>query len=505
VLGLLSCVGGCQSILGIEELSEAPRPDAAGRGGAQGDGMSGGSAGTPSNAGADGNGGNGAGSSAGGNSGAGGSSMPGALPDAGVPASDAGGPITVQGRVVDFFRRPAPGLRIMIDQQEVLSGDEGEFTISGVVPPYDVSLIASTTQSDFSSRSYAYVYRDLTRADPTLQVYYGLPERSSTVDLTVTGASFTEDDNRRLIFAFSSPDGYYAAPGINFEAPSLYPSWSGPAATAGTAHGLLVLLSSSDPDDPPDTGAPPLVYEAYQTTPLALSDEVTSSLGLDMSADTIPQVNLTGSVNLGQFSSQTHLISTRFADGTVLPLLTAESNQGPFSYLVPALPSASLVVAASASAPGYVVAHADGVPAAADQNVALELPRPVAPTAPANGTQVGPGTVFAWSTLGQTAQVFVWHFESEGFFEGIYVITSRSEIEYPTVPGFTMDLPSDDEFAFYWSVETHGDYPSVDAAAGPDGLYDSFALEKNIGTGPSRGSRGYYTNSDIRTVDLTAQ
>jgi hypothetical protein len=496
VLGLVACIGGCQSILGIEDLSEAPRPGAVGQGGDSGDGMSAGSAGTSSSAGNE----DGANSGSGASGGSGASSgMAAALPDGGIPDADVGGPITVAGRVIDFFRRPVPGLRVTIGPQEALTGDDGEFGIAGVVPPYDVSLIAATAQSDFAYRYYAYVYQGLTRSDPTLQVYYGLPEHGSTLDLTVTNASFA-DENRRLIFAFSSADGYYAAPGIDSAEPFLYPSWSGPAATAGNAHGLLVLRASAD------TGAPPLAYEAYQTTPLALRDEVDSSLGLDMSADTIPQFNLTGSVDSGPFGSQTHLISTRFADGTVLPLLTAESTLAPFSYLVPALPSASLIVAASAAgALGYVVAHADGVPAAADQNVALELPRPLATSAPANASAVGPGTLFAWSTLGQTAQVFVWHLESEEFFEGIYVITSRSEIEYPRIPGFSMTVPSDGELALYWSVETHGDYPSVDAAAGPDGLYDSFALEKNIGTGPSRGSRGYYTNSDIRSVNLTAQ
>jgi hypothetical protein len=367
------------------------------------------------------------------------------------------------------------------------------------VPPYDVSLIASAPQGDFSFRYYAYVYQGLTRPDPTLQVYYGRPQRSSTVNLTVSGASFM-DDTRRLIFAFSSPDGSYSASGINFEAPSLFLNWNGPGMTAGNAHGLLVLRSSTDTD------APPLAYEAYQTTALALNDEATSSLGLDMSADTLPQATLTGSVNAGAFGEHRHLVATRFADGTVLPLLGVDSTEEAFSFLVPSLPGGSLTVAASAGPPGYTVAHVDGVPAAANQNVALVLPRPVSPSAPSTGSNAGPGTTFAWSTVGQSAQVFVWHLESEGFFEGIYVITSQSEIAFPQVPGYSMTLPSDDnDFVFSWSVETHGDLPSVDAATGPEGVFDSFALEKNIGTGALRGSQGYYTNSDVRFVNIAAQ
>jgi hypothetical protein len=493
-LVLLCCIGGCQSVLGIEDLNEAPRPDAVGAGGAAGAGMSG-NGGSGNDASGGDNGGSGTGGAAG-VSGGGGMAT---LPDAGMGGAGVSGPITVAGRVVDFYRRPTPGLRVAIGAREVLTGDDGEFSIAGVVPPYDVSLIASTSQSDFAFRYYAYVYQGLTRNDPTLQVYHGRPEHSSTVNLAVTGASFV-DENRRLIFAFSSPDGYYSATGINFEAPALSPGWGGPPSTAGNAHALLVLRSSTDTD------APPLAYESYRTTPLALGDEVTSGLPLDMTAGAIPQATLTGSVDAGSFGEHTELVAARFADGTALPLLRADSNQAEFSYLVPSLPSGSLTVAALAGPPGYSVVHADGVPAAAGQNVALVLPRPVSLNAPADGTQAGPGTTFAWSSVGQSAQVFVWHLESEAYFEGIYVVTSQPEISYPEVPGYSMTSPTaDEDFAFYWSVETHGDFPSVDAAAGPEGLFDSFALEKNIGSGPLRGSSGYYTNSDSRLVNIAAQ
>jgi hypothetical protein len=249
------------------------------------------------------------------------------------------------------------------------------------------------------------------------------------------------------------------------------------------------------------------LYEVYRTTPLALGDGIESSVGLDMAPGAaIPAVNLTGTVDAGQFGAPTHLISTRFADGTVLPLLANESNQAAFSYLVPALPTSSLTVAASAGPPGFVVTHTDGVPAVADQSVALALPRPVAPNAPGNGSEAGPGTTFSWSTVGQSAQVFVWHLESEAVYEGIFVITSRSEITFPQVPGYSMVLPApEDDWGFIWSVETHGDYLSVDAAAGPEGLYDSFAREWTIGSGPLRGSQGYFTISDSRFVNVTAQ
>jgi hypothetical protein len=484
---------GCQSILGIEDLHEGPRSlgevgDP--QGGSSGVGSGGGGA---SPAGGVNPGGGNASVAAGGGTGV---MQAASVADSGVAPA---GPITVTGKVIDFFRRPVPGVPVTIGQQSALTDDGGEFVVDGVLPPYDVSLIASSSRDDFSFRYYAYVYQGLTRPDPTVQVYYGLPVRNSNLNTSLTNASF-EDINRKLIFAFSSPDGHYSASGINFETPTLSPSWSGPAATAGTAHGLLVLRSSSDTD------APPIAYEAYQSAPLALRDAVDSNISLDMAADTIPQVTLTGSVDPGGFGTPTHRVAARLADGTVLPLLANDSSEATFSYLVPVLAGSTLIMSASASTPGYALAHVDGVPAAPDQNVALELPRPVAPNAPGGGSDVGPGTLFSWSTLGQNAGVFVWHLESNSYFEGIYVVTSRSEIEFPVVPGYSMVLPtSDNDFTFYWSVETHGDYGSVDEVAGPEGLYDSFALAIDIGTGPSRGSTGYYTNSDSRVVKVVDQ
>lgn len=496
VVGWLCCIGGCQSILGIEELKQTARPGTGGAGGDAGVG-SGGRAGALGGAagGGDSGGGGGAGSGAVGPGAVG----PGAAGPSDAGPSDAGArPITVSGRVIDFYRRPAPGLRVTIGAVEVLTDESGAFSVEGVEPPYDVSLIASTTVSDFAVRYYAYVYEGLTRPDPTLQVYHGLPGRSSSVNLGVSGATFEPGDNRRLIVAFSSPDGHYSASNVSVDTATLAVNWSGPATTAGNAHGLLVLRASDL------AGAPPLEYEAYATTPLALADEGTSSLGLDLSASSIPGVALTGSVDAGTLGVATHQVSARLADGTLLPLLSEASNQGLFSYLVPSLPGASLTVAASAGSPAFSVAHVDGVPAAAAEDVALVLPRPVALNAPASSAQVGPGSTFAWSTVGQSARVFVWHLESQGFFEGIYVITARSQIELPDVPGYALTLPSDGEFSFTWSVETHGDYPSVDAATGPEGFFDSFALEKNLGTGLPRGDRGYYTNSALRLVNIAA-
>lgn len=489
-------IGGCQSILGIEDLSESPRPgsELGTLGGSSGDAGSGGAASSLADSNAVGVGG------ALGNGGSAEGGMGGlVLSDGGADAPAPGGAITVSGRIIDFFRRPVPEAPVTLGDQSVLTDDSGAFTFTNVTPPYDVSLIAATTQDGFAYAYYAYVYQGLTRPDPTLQVYVGLPQRSSNLDVGLTGVSI-EDPNRGVIFSFSSPDASYRNPSFDAQTTTVFPSWTGPATTTGNAHGLLVLRSGLF------DGEPPLTYEAYDTAPLVFSEVATSNVSLDMSSDTIPSVNLSGTVDSGTFGSQTNSISLRFNDGAIMPLLDDSSSAAAFSYLVPNLASTSLIVAASAGTSPFVVAHADGIAATDNQNVALTLPRPVAPIAPGGNSDGGPGTTFSWSTLGQTAGVYVWHLESNRFREGIYVITSRSEIEFPRVPNFTMELSGDaDPFTFYWVVETHGDYASVDAATGPDGFFDSFSFNRDTAVGPSRGSSGYYSESEARVVNLVAQ
>ena len=487
---LVACVVGCQSVLGIEDLSEDPRPAAiGGQGGDEvpGNGGDSGDGGGAAPAGGSGPGGSG-GSGVGGGGGVAGSE----LPDSGAPDADIGGPITVAGRVIDFFQRPVPTTPVSIGAVTVLTNDNGEFSIPNITPPYDASLVESTTTPFGGFRIFGYRYEGLTRADPTLQVYSGRVERTGDVALTVNNVDFVANTDRRAIVAFASPDGRHSYSDVNSLTDTLSPVWRGNESTTGNAHALLVVREAG--------GDFPITYEAYQTSPLALTNGMTSSLTVDLAAQDIAQFNLTGTTSGSVLNNLVNIISARFPDGTVLPLIEDDVAISTFTYLVPVLPNASLTVAASdGSFSPLVVAHADGVPAAMAQNVQLTLPRPVTPTSPAQAAAASNESTFSWSALGQTAQVFVWHLESYQTFDGYYVITSRTQIEMPTITGYAVpDAP------MYWYIETHGDYASVDAAAGPNGFLDSFALDDNQSSGPPRGN-GYFTRSESRDVTYASE
>jgi hypothetical protein len=510
----------CQAVLGIEDLSEQPRPIGTGEAGAgnangaagsepgHGDpnvagsgGARSGLAGTSGNdagaqpAGAGSSGGGALGGDGdwpdvalpeGGNGGVGGI----ARPDAGLPEPEPSETIVVSGHVIDFFRRPVRNVPVSIGGQTVQSGEDGSFEITGVQVPYDVSLMLTMTRQNTPAR-YGYVYEGLTRPDPTLQVYSALVQRaSSSFEVTIENAAFEDEPLRRAIVGFSSPDGRFADESISNDLTSFVGgiNWTGPVDIDGNVHALCI--QASDGFD----GSPPIAYEAHQAAPLHVEDGEVARVSLDLAPSDLPSDVIAGSITGGEESERENYVALRFDDGTALPLLDDASSAEAFTYLVPALPDTSLVVAAadgSAAFPPYALAWRDGL-APGDADVALAIPNTVKLSAPQSGARVDAETSFSWSTAGQSARTFLWHLESSGaFFEGMLVITQRTQIGLPEFPdGFTL-LPGT---PFVWSVETHGDAPDVDALAGPDGFLDPFSVGESFPVGPRRGG-GYYTES----------
>ena len=63
---------------------------------------------------------------------------------------------------------------------------------------------------------------------------------------------------------------------------------------------------------------------------------------------------------------------------------------------------------------------------------------------------------------------------SESYYEGLFVVTTSKTLSVPTFPN-GLDLVRAGEY-YDWRVETHGDFDSVDAMAGPNGYAGSYNL-----------------------------
>jgi hypothetical protein len=491
----LSLMLACQGVLGIEDLKEGPRPIVAGGG-------SGGVAGETAAAGAAGENAGSAGSAPSGGAagsalGAGGNETvaPEPLPDGGVPDSGvAGSGIVVAGRVIDFFRRPVPDTPVTIGGTTVATNPQGEFSISGVEPPYTASLVINMTRSGAPAH-YGYVYEGLTRADPTLQVYSALTERSTT-SLAVSFENFDFLEGLYAIVAYGSPDGRFVAEEAIDNTEFLgSPAWTGPVSIGGNIHALRVGRDVSD--------EPPVAFEAYQTFPLTVTDNQPASVTFNLEATSLTVGAIAGSVSGGAFDTQSNYAGLRFGDGTALPIVNDTPDLPEFfSYFVPELEDSSFFVAASDGSSGfppYGVTHQENI-AFGDSEIALTLPRPVTLTSPPDGGAVTPATPYVWSALSQTAHTFLWHLELNTTYQGIFVLTSRTQIELPQIEGLTIS-PG---VAVTWSVETHGDAASVDTLTGPDGYLDAYSLGSAFPIGPNR-SDGYYTESERRGFIMSSE
>jgi hypothetical protein len=489
------CALACQNVLGIQDLSETPRP--LGGAGSAGSNVGGAQGRGPGNAGAAGTaGGNnlpGNAGNAGSDTSAGLGGAPLELPlDAGATDAQSPGGNVVNGRVIDFFRRPVPNLAVTIGATTATTNAAGEFSITGAEPPYTASLMVNMIRSGGQAH-YGYVYEGLTRSDPTLQVYSALVERSAS-SLAVSFDNVVFDEGRYAVLAFQSPDALFVDGETTANTEFLgAPSWSGPDRLTGTIHALLTWR-----DTPFD---PPVFYEAYQSFPLSARDGASASVGFDLPFNPDLLTGIIAGSATGGALARSNYVALRLADGAALPLIDDSVDTDEFVYFVPQLDGASYVFGAADGSfgfPPYAIAHRENI-TFGQSDVTLAVPRSVTLVAPQPGGVVTPASTYSWSTLSQTARTFLWHLEFDATFEGMFVLTSRTEIELPTfADGFAVP-PG---VAVTWSVETHGDAPNVDALVDPDGYLDAFSLGTSYPVGPNR-SEGYYTESERRGFTMT--
>jgi hypothetical protein len=400
-------------------------------------------------------------------------------------------PLTINGRVIDFYRRPMPNVPVTIGGTTVATNAQGQFSIGGVQAPYDASLTINFVRSGRTAH-LGYVYEGLTRIDPTLQALEGLTERSTDATLFVNAIGF-DDPLRNLIVTFGGADAFSL--NTHLDADAIFSArWSGPPSLSGVLRTLLVTRANDDSSDAPVTS-----YESFQTGTFALSESIDTELTLAANGAPVAVANVSGSVDVAAPVDRVNNFGLRFADGTRMELAEDREQTTAFSYLVPNLPGATISVVATNSefVLPFAAAHRDNI-APGETNVALAIPNAVTVASPAQGAVVSRDTPFVWSAFGQTATTFVWRLEFLDTTDYMFIVTNRTMV---TVPEFADGFSLPDNVPAFWSVETHGDYPTVDSAAGPTGYMDSLALRNDWPDGPNSAD-GYFTESVRRDFTI---
>ena len=488
-LSALLGAAACSSLIGIEDVHQGPAPGSdagASEAGADTAGMAGHSAA---------NGGASAGQA--GSSGAGGASAGGASAGGGVGGSSGGatGGSAVHGTVIDFWGHHLPAVPIAIDGKQTTTDAQGAFTVENVGATYDASLLIQYMAG--KPRKLGWVFQGLSRRDPTLQVYEGLPDKQGALDIQPNNPATLTND-RTLTVALGGPDG--ASRHSDVSGPGTDGStiaWQGPDETQMTAYALIW-------EQDPDTDFP-TKFIAYDSTLVALSSKTVthSKASFNLAADSIANATIGGKVTGSGFADRTNLVYLRFPSNAVMKLLDHHPTIDGFSYVVPTIAGATATFAASDGDvySDYGVVHKDGLaPNTANISAAIPTPARMLGAAP-DINSVSATTQFSFKAGNSGSVPFVASFTlvDTDVDERLYVVSAKAPF---LLPGNAMYALKAGE-TYSWHIETHGAPANVDAMAGPMGFLDSFSNSNfdDEPQGPSMGD-GSFTQSATVNVKL---
>ena len=377
----------------------------------------------------------------------------------------------MNGRVVDLWMHPVVGIPVGVAGAVQVTDQSGRFTFTDVPETYDASLVVS-----FNPRTSGWVYRGLTRRDPTLQVFQAYSNRSADFHLTQTGGTWNTEASWYL--AFGGVDGARTrrADSSGIQGPQ---EWEGPTSTTWSIHSLFYRHTEGVP-----TG-----YTAYaQRDVIATANVDMTPQVFDLSQQPIATSRVNGMVMASSGESRLNYVFVRFTSGASLPVVDGVTpNSGAYDYLVPNLANSSITIAASESKidRSLVIVHRGGLAAGPVEGIEL-FP---APTATYSLT-AGFGAV-----IGEPAtKAYVVVMLTQGENRALYVVTT-TPFTLDDVPVVNDAFLTPGAWNTVW-VETHGTPDDVDAMAGPDGFIDDFWFYKDRPAGSKR-SHGAFGQSAL--------
>jgi hypothetical protein len=296
------------------------------------------------------------------------------------------------------------------------------------------------------------------------------------------------DDTTELTVALGGDDGAGSVSVSSEAGVETSTSWRGPDTTQANFHALLWQVT----DDLPTS------YLGYDTGLVALRETERTEIGVDLAATTdVRSGVIAGNVTSSGTADRENWMFARFPDGASIQLVEDYDGPDAFSYVAPALPEASIVMAASegstAFGEAFGLAYRMGLTPGGDTTT-LVVPRPSTLLLPATGSEgIGAETEFRWEG---EAKTFILRIEDDDYYQGVSVVTSRKQVELSTFAGGAFELRSGG--LHVWTVHTHGDQESVDELATEGGFMDPFSYDYSNPRGTHTGT-GEFTVSAARS------
>jgi hypothetical protein len=382
--------------------------------------------------------------------------------NAAVTVGGGGGTITVNGKVVGINNQPVPSAPVVITGKAAVTTDvNGQFSVSGVTTPYDVTVVVSTTKQ-------ALVYKGLTRSDPTL-IFFGVtPGTAQSASLSGTisgGGGYPEPAGRTTRVAFSSPEtggGTTAAGATGAYGPTTM-TWYGPSTTTGTIYSLQWDY----------VGSVPVTYHGFGSkTGVALSNGGSFS-GQDVTMSGVAAANLAGSITVpSAYTLTSKSLAVNFGGMGSISLLNDATSTLTFSYVTPNASGATLLLSANATKPtgeisiGYkagLAPNTSGVALAIHAAPELSLPVNAA-------TGVTNTITFTWTSFASGLHMV--YFNGPAGSPDFFVLTIGNSVTIPDLTSLGMGLPV--ATGYMWVVYGFAPFANMDAAAGPNGFLSGY-------------------------------
>jgi hypothetical protein len=365
-------------------------------------------------------------------------------------------PMTVNGFVYDIDGVPLPGVTVIIEgKSPVSTGAGGDFSISNVLPPYQIRIIVGSINT-------AMIYKGLTRPDPTL---YYVGSTSSEKLAVINGNVPPAPGKYTQIFYVTSTMAWSTLADQTTGAYTINAKWKG---TTNSFIGRLHVLRWL-----PDSVGLPMQYDAYgfQSGLSVSSGGIFGYYNFSESDFTNPaEQNISGSITLPASSYKIFYKSLSLNFNYVSVKLIDENGtalSSNFRYPVPVITDASYEVDAAAqitSTPNNRITFyrkrlinggSSGVTINLESTPALNLPL-------YNTTGIDTTTQFSWFAVSGVGINLV---RITPAFVGptYYILTSENTTTIPNLSAQGLGLPPNTGYS--WEVNQLFPFASMDIAA----------------------------------------
>lgn len=390
---------------------------------------------------------------------------------------------TISGKVLNFGGQPVANVPVVILGQDPASqvltttaltgitNSSGEFTITGVTKPYDISAIATNTGKISTT------YIGLTKDDPTLFVLdFGLTPTKQAIFRGDTDELPSPSNQHRHQGAFGSPEalqpfdlannGNYRR--VNTASADVSVNWFGPATTTGRIHVLQWKQQSiSNPL--------PMSYTGYGNRDVILTDQSTTN-NQNVTLTALGSNNAGGSISLPTgYTLNKKAMMVKLDTNTRLQFAQETNSNLNFNYVTPQINNANITFSASAtSANGRTSSVMKQGLGLTDTNIAITIPDAPSLALPTNNAaNVSYNTEFQWAPFGDTNSVNIAFVLSPVTGQLFFIISKDSKMKLPDLSA--QGMPINPSFGapgtpipYSYQVQSLGPLSSVNDAAAPN-------------------------------------